>query len=119
MLHLHSTLRDPRNPTWRIALLLAAAMALLAAGILSSSSLRAQGNPSPAPARACRVFSLNLEDGQGGYFDTSDRTGPIGEWVGQKEETGWVLESVDFESSQKPTGYPLHQVMVCLSQTPT
>jgi hypothetical protein len=45
---------------------------------------------------------------------TSDRTGPVGEWIGGREEEGWRLDAVDYEIGQKSTGYAEHRVMICV-----
>ncbi len=68
------------------------------------------------PEFACRLFPVSLEDGQGGYFETSDRTSPIGEWLGSMENMGWTVHSMDFEMGQRATGFPMAQVMVCVTR---
>ena len=96
-------------------------LGIAATAFLWVRSPRAADNPAaPLPVEhACRVFPLNIEDGQGGYFETSDRTGSIGEWVGQKEDHGWTLQTLDYETSQKPTGFPITHVMICMSRPRT
>lgn len=79
-------------------------------------------SPPPIPAGggplevACRAFPVNLEDGQGGYFETSDRTGPVGEWMAPLEEAGWQFHDLDFELGQRGTGFPYAEVMICVSR---
>lgn len=85
----------------------------------STPSVAAGEQPvaAPLPEQACRVFPVTVDDGQGGYFETGDRTGTVGQWVGGMEDAGWTLVTVDFESGTKPTGFPVHHVMVCLTRS--
>ncbi|MBN1335681.1 MAG: hypothetical protein JXB39_06945 [Deltaproteobacteria bacterium] len=86
-----------------------------AAGL--SGTLYAEDAPPPdSGIRACRTFAITVEDGQGGYFVTSDRTGPVGEWVGARVDEGWRVDAVDYEVGQRVTGYAEHRVMVCVAR---
>ncbi len=67
--------------------------------------------PAPPPRVLCRLFTVRTEAGW--TVDTSDRTTEIGQWLGEMEESGWVLQGMDFEIGQKPTGYPQAWVQVC------
>jgi hypothetical protein len=67
----------------------------------------------PGVEIACRVFPINPDDGQGGFFLSSDRTGPVGAWFGPLQDSGWVLDRVDYEVGVKSTGFPNPSVMVC------
>jgi hypothetical protein len=60
----------------------------------------------------CKLFETDVQ--QGMMVETSDRTTEVGQWVGEQEDAGWRLQSVDFEIGQKPTGYPQGYVQVCL-----
>lgn len=89
----------------------------LGAGVLGSATgqeLKIQSEPSPRRDYACRVFPWNTADGQGGYFESSDRTGPIGAWLGPLTDSGWVLDHFDYEVGQKATGFPEPTLMVCV-----
>lgn len=89
-------------------------LAGLAGAVAAQEVVEGARKPAPPPvARACRTFPLNVEDGQGGYFETSDRTGPVGEWLGPLEDAGWRVTEVDFELGQRKTGFPMAQVMIC------
>lgn len=91
----------------------------------STSGLRAEDNAPgqvaavPAQELACRVFTINPNDGQGGFFLTSDRTGPIGAWLGPMIDSGWRVSLLDYEVAQKSTGFPEPTVMVCVSRSVT
>jgi hypothetical protein len=72
------------------------------------------GEPTAAgPYEQCRLFQLDLEKQRD--LDTKDRTSEIGKWIGEHEDVGGTLASVDFETSQKPTGYSQGWVFVCMS----
>jgi hypothetical protein len=42
----------------------------------------------------------------------------VGQWVGEQEDTGMSLHSVDFEVGQKASNYPQAWLYVCMSSTP-
>ncbi len=85
----------------------------LAAATVGSSHAEV-ATPAETGDRACRTFPITVDDGQGGAFLTSDRTGPVGEWVGARQDEGWRMDVVDYEIGQRSTGYPEHRVMVCV-----
>jgi len=93
---------------------------VLALAVIGLGATRTGAEPVPVGAarmeQACRVFPLNVEDGPGGYFETSDRTGPIGQWIGEREDAGWVLDQVDYETGTRSTGFPTHQVLICVAR---
>lgn len=68
--------------------------------------------PSKTRDVMCRTFKHALEDGT--MFETSDRTSEVGQWVGQHRENGWDVVDLDFEVTQKPNGFPMGFVQVCL-----
>lgn len=94
-------------------LLLGAALALTAAALLSLSGPGAQAQNSLLPRLRCAMFPTELETGK--VIETSDRTTEIGQWVAAQEEDDWQLYQVDFETAQKPTGYPQGWVQVCMT----
>lgn len=88
-------------------------LVLLAVGAVSVGVFSAQAQETPGkPRLVCRAFSYDLKSGS--VVDTADRTSEIGQWVGSKEDEGWLLYSVDFETAQKPTGFPEGWTQVCL-----
>jgi hypothetical protein len=89
----------------------------LAFGFLRSATgqeLRAESPAPPVQDYACRVFPWNTTDGQGGYFESADRTGPVGAWLGPLTDSGWGVDHFDYEVGQKATGFPEPSVMVCV-----
>ena len=76
-------------------------------------------DPPPAEARAssllCRLFDTGVASGS--MIESADRTTEVGQWVGEQQDDGWRLFSVDFEVGQKATGYPQGYLQVCLSRT--
>lgn len=68
--------------------------------------------PYSAPFK-CRHFPVDAKD-KAVTLETADRTSEIGQWVGDQEDNGWTVYSVDFEVGTKPTGFPQGWVQVCL-----
>jgi len=64
----------------------------------------------------CKGFRSDLGKSESPTLDTSDRLTEVGQWVGQLEDQGMALHSVDFEVGQKTTNYPQPWVYVCMSQ---
>jgi hypothetical protein len=76
------------------------------------------GTPDAAvhhPRDMCRLFVVDLDKDRS--LDTGDRTTEIGKWVGEREDAGWDLQSVDFETGLKATGFPQGWIQVCVSPT--
>jgi hypothetical protein len=73
---------------------------------------RAQEPTAGRPKLMCRYFSFDLKSPPS--YDTSDRTTEIGQWVGAREDEGWYLYGIDFETAQKPTGFPEGWAQVCM-----
>lgn len=67
---------------------------------------------SGTPRLKCKVFPYDLADPP--LLETADRTTEVGQWIGAREDEGWLLYTVDFETSQKPTGYPQGWTQVCM-----
>ena len=65
-------------------------------------------------AYLCRAFKQPLEGGA--VLDTSDRTSEAGQWAAEQRSAGWRVHGVDFEVSQKPSGFAQGYVQVCLTR---
>jgi len=65
-----------------------------------------------SPRLLCRQFRVDLD--RPTTLETADRTSEIGQWVGGNEDKGWILYTVDFETAQKSTGFPVGWVQVCM-----
>lgn len=63
----------------------------------------------------CRHFEV--DPAQGGLLETADQTTPVGQWVASLESSGWRVDAVDLEFSQKPTGFPVAYAQVCLERS--
>ena len=61
----------------------------------------------------CRTFRQPMDAGT--LLDTTDATSEVGRWVAQQKGDGWVVGTVDFEVTQKQTGFPMGLVAVCLT----
>ncbi|MBN2800554.1 MAG: hypothetical protein JXX28_15540 [Deltaproteobacteria bacterium] len=100
----------------RSVLLISSGLLLAFLGGLSlgpgSTTAQAQDGVASKPRLVCRTFSQDLSAPP--VIDTADRTSEIGQWIGAREDEGWLLYGVDFETAQKPTGYPQGWLQVCL-----
>ena len=64
-----------------------------------------------SPPMLCKGFKLNVNQPE---IDTTNPNTESGQWVSDREADGWVMYGVDFEVSQKSTGYPQTWVQICL-----
>jgi hypothetical protein len=60
----------------------------------------------------CRMFNHPLSVDH--LIDTTDATSEIGRWATEQRASGWTVAEVDFEVTQKQSGYPAGFVHVCL-----
>ena len=93
----------------------AALVGALMAGWLGAhlgQTAQAQEAEPANPQLMCRYFAVDLASPP--VLETADRTSEVGQWIGSREDEGWKLYTVDFETSQKPTGYPQGWLQVCL-----
>ena len=108
--------------SWKIATaalasLLAPALVWLAAATPTAAAqddvepiVAAESEARPPTVLKCRVFETAVNSGQA--FETADGTTEVGQWINAEE--GWVLHSVDFEVTQKHTGFPIGFNQICL-----
>ncbi len=94
--------------------------ALLVGVMLGWSAQSPLGEARAAPAGPgpgelhCRMFSVAVEDGA--RLETEDRTSEVGQWLEAERPRGWRVHTVDFEVAQKPSGFPMGFVAVCLTR---
>jgi hypothetical protein len=63
----------------------------------------------------CKGFQSDLGKSEQPTIDTADRLTEVGQWVGELEDNGLTLHSVDFEVGQKASNYPQAWVYVCMT----
>ncbi len=73
---------------------------------------QAQEGAAYNPKLVCKYFEVDLSNPQ--VLETADRTSEVGQWIGTREDDGWMLYTVDFETARKVTGYPQGWLQVCL-----
>lgn len=96
----------------RLTVLVLALLGLDAALRLGERWPAAVAGDGPAADRLCRMFNHPLSVDH--VIDTTDATSEVGRWVSEQRTMGWVVTEVDFEVSQKQSGYPAGFVHVCL-----
>lgn len=91
-------------------------------GVFSTTDALAEelvaSSPKPGFSLKCKGFNSDLGKSEQPTIDTSDRLTEVGQWVGEQEDTGMSLHSVDFEVGQKASNYPQAWLYVCMSSTP-
>ncbi len=107
-------LGGPLTTAQKLSIPVALVGALVAGWIGSNLGQTAQAQEADAdkPRLMCRYFQVDLASPP--VIETADRTSEVGQWIGAREDEGWILYTVDFETSQKATGYPQGWLQVCL-----
>jgi hypothetical protein len=96
------------------AIVLAVAVVLAAAfAIKSARADDPAAKVSLWPARqVCRLFPVDLTKDRD--LDTASKTTEVGQWLAQRQQEGLVLYTMDFETAQKETGYPVGWIQICV-----
>lgn len=89
-------------------------LALMAGALLAQGVRVAQAAPDKNRHHRCRTFQHRADDGE--LLDTSDATSEVGQWVASQSSGGWSVHTVDLEVAQKPNGFPMAFVQVCLTR---
>ena len=99
----------------RTALTLATAACASLLTLLGSHALSTAHAQDGAASRTilCKTFKHPLDGSV--RVDTGDRTSEVGQWVAEESAGGWTVLDVDFEVSQKQSGFPQGYVQVCLT----
>jgi hypothetical protein len=91
-------------------------VALAAVVAVSGTVARAEDPTSPPPMwptrQVCRLFPVDLPKDRD--IDTASRTTEVGQWLADRQKEGLDLYTMDFETAQKETGYPVGWVQVCV-----
>ena len=91
---------------------LAALLAPALPALLSDANAQAL---TPRRHLTCQYFEV--DPAAGGLLETADQTTPAGQWIASLESSGWRVDAVDLEFSQKPTGFPVAYAQVCLERS--
>jgi hypothetical protein len=89
-------------------------LAAFAAGWFLDHAVEDAWAAPPTHDLLCRTFKHTLENPV--LIETSDRTSEVGQWVAEQRGNGWELSGTDFEVTQKPNGFPMGFVQVCLKR---
>lgn len=97
---------------WAGGLLTAYTLSAGAQEVAEPGDVQAQA-PAMSSHLTCRLFLVSPEHRW--TLETSDRTHEVGQWIGELEDSGWVLHDTELEIGQKATGYPQGYLHVCMA----
>jgi hypothetical protein len=83
--------------------------------VIASLGLATAAPTDPTPIELPRVKCRSFPTETGAAVDTRDPATELGRWVIELEDQGWRVTDVDWEITQKPTGYPQAYTHICLT----